>query len=150
VAARRAISPNEQRSPFIAVPFEQKGWAEHGGTQAAGGREASSPAARGASGSGRSDQEPRRGRPRQGSELASYWTSSGERLLICALGKRGLEILDIAADFLGPTYRVEQALDDEEALWAVVEDYLAQAKRLDAPPMSGEALAAVMLRQSED
>jgi hypothetical protein len=85
------------------------------------------------------------GRPlRPGDEIASYRVSAGERLLICAGGSRGLEIHDVAADFLGDSYRVDHAPEDAECLWALVADYLAQAERHDAPPMSGEALAAVM------
>jgi len=87
--------------------------------------------------------------PRPGTELASYRVSSGERLLICAGGKGGLDIHDVAADLLGETYRVERAFEDETALWAVVDDYLAQAKRFDAPPMSGAALATVMLKRDD-
>lgn len=87
--------------------------------------------------------------PRPGTELASYRVSSGERLLICAAGKGGLEIHDVPADFLGETYRVDRALEDEPALWAVVEDYLAQAKKLDAPPMSSEAMRTLMLKRDD-
>jgi hypothetical protein len=98
-----------------------------------------------------SEDEPvRRVSPRAGSELASYWISSGERLLICAQGKFGLDVLDVAADFLGETYRVDRAFEDEAPLWALVDDYLAQARRLDAPPMSGQAITAVMFRRSDD
>ncbi len=84
-----------------------------------------------------------------GTELASYWVSSGERLLICAAGKRGLEIHDVDAGFLGPSYRVDRALENESALWAVVDDYLAQAKRLDAPPMSSAAMRTLMLKRDD-
>jgi hypothetical protein len=144
------MSSSEQLSPAIAVPFGWTDRAGQGGAEADGKQQASSPAAaREAARPKRSEQGARRGRPKPGAELASYWISAGERLLICALGKRGLEILDVAADLLGPTYRVEQALDDEDALWAVVDDYLKQAQRLDAPPMSGEALASVMLRPAD-
>lgn len=87
--------------------------------------------------------------PGPGTELASYWVSSGERLLICAIGKGGLEIHDVDADFLGPSYRVDRALEDESALWAVVDDYLVQAKRLDASPMSSAALTKLMFRPSD-
>ena len=87
--------------------------------------------------------------PGAGTELASYRVSSGERLLVCAAGKGGLEILDVDADFLGPSYRVDRALEDESALWAVVDDYLAQAKRLDAPPMSSAALRTLMLKRHD-
>jgi hypothetical protein len=87
--------------------------------------------------------------PVAGSELASYRISSGDRVLICALGKSGLEIVDIAADLLGQSYRVDRVLEDDDALWAVVDDYLAQADRLDAPPMSDEAMTA-MFRPSTD
>jgi hypothetical protein len=83
--------------------------------------------------------------PKPGTELASYWVSSGERLLICAIGKSGLEIHDVDADFLGESFRVERAFEDNASLWAMVDDYLAQARRLDAPPMSGAAISAVIL-----
>ena len=40
--------------------------------------------------------------------------------------------------------------DDAKALWAVIDDYLAQAARLDAPPMSGDAIATVMFGQDSE
>lgn len=116
-----------------------------GGHSAAEKQASDSELGAGRSGSVRAE-ELRRQAPGPGTELASYCVSGGERLLICALGKGGLEILDVAADFLGPTYRVDRALEDETALWAVVDDYLAQAKRFDAPPMSGAALRTLMLK----
>lgn len=79
--------------------------------------------------------------------MASYWVSGGERLLICVEGPRGLEIIDVAADLHGPSYRVDAAFEDESVLWAVIEDYLGQARKLRAPPMSGEALATLMLKR---
>lgn len=78
-------------------------------------------------------------------ELGRYRVSSGSRLVV---GRRtssaGTEIVDLPLDGTGPTYLVDRGLHEPDAIAALVEDYLGQARSLDACPMSAEAIAAML------
>jgi hypothetical protein len=106
--------------------IEERSWPDRG--------ESAVPSERSTAGLG--GREWRAEAPRPGEELASYRVSAGERILLCAYGIGGLEIHDVDASFVGTSYRVDHLLEDPIALGALIADYLHQAERLDAPPMS--------------
>lgn len=84
----------------------------------------------------------------EGAELARYRISSGERVLMGWRRGGGVEVSDRPLEGRGRGYLVDRGFRCFEQLAAFVNDYLAQAARLDAPPMSGESIAA-MLAESE-
>jgi hypothetical protein len=85
----------------------------------------------------------------EGAELARYRVSSGERVLMGWRHGSGVEVSDRPLDLsCDRGYLVDRGFRCFEQLAAFVNDYLAQAARLDAPPMSGQSIAS-MLAQTE-
>jgi hypothetical protein len=83
-----------------------------------------------------------------GVELARYRVSSGGRRLLGRRWRHGVEVTDHPVSGPGRAYRVDRGFREFEQLRAFVSDYLEQADRLDACPMSGQGIGA-MLRASE-
>jgi hypothetical protein len=79
-----------------------------------------------------------------GTELVRYSVSAGERSLIGKRRADGAEIFDAPADGTGPSYRVDGGYQDGVTMQAFVEDYVAQALRLDCCPMGAEAIEAIL------
>jgi hypothetical protein len=84
----------------------------------------------------------------EGAELARYRISSGERVLMGWRRGNGVEVVDRPLKGRGRGYLVDRGFRCFEQLAAFVDDYLAQAARHDAPPMSGESIAS-LLAESE-
>jgi hypothetical protein len=82
-------------------------------------------------------------------ELARYTVSVGERILYGQRIDGVVRITDRPADGHGRSYLVERALelDGYGALKALVADYLAQARELDAVPMARSLLGAWLEEQ---
>ena len=76
-------------------------------------------------------------------ELARYRTTAGERALIGRRTTAGVEVSDRPLGD-GHIYLVDRGFRCMEQLQAFVADYLRQAVRLDAPPMSGQSIAAML------
>jgi hypothetical protein len=81
---------------------------------------------------------------REGTEVARYRVSAGERLVIGRCGCRGAELLDVPASGEGPAYHVDHGWIDGAVLEAFLRDYLAQAECLDRCPMSAAAIGIVV------
>ena len=79
-------------------------------------------------------------------ELARYQTSSGERILHGQRIDGIVRVTDVPANGHGRAYLVERELeqDGNAALNALVADYVDQARRLAAIPMSKRALAEML------
>jgi len=79
-------------------------------------------------------------------ELSRYQTSSGERILYGQRIDGVVRVTDVPAGGHGRAYLVERELeqDGNAALNALVADYVDQARRLDAIPMSKRALAEML------
>ncbi len=85
----------------------------------------------------------------EGAELARYRVSAGERVLMGWRRGSGVEVSDRPLELShGGGYLVDRGFRCFEQLSAFVNDYLAQAARLDAPPMSGQSIAS-LLEQTE-
>ena len=85
----------------------------------------------------------------EGAELARYRISSGERVLMGWRRGSGIEVSDRPLDLSrGRGYLVDRGFRCFEQLSAFVGDYLVEAARLDAPPMSGQSIRA-MLAETE-
>lgn len=85
----------------------------------------------------------------EGAELARYRVSGGERVLMGWHRGSGIEVSDRPLDLSRDRgYLVDRGFRCFEQLAAFVNDYLVQAARLDAPPMSGQSIAS-MLEQTE-
>jgi hypothetical protein len=84
----------------------------------------------------------------EGVELARYRVSSERRRLVGRRGPGGIEVTDHPVSEAGRTYWVDRGFRELSQLRAFVSDYLDQAERLDACPMSGQGVSA-MLRASE-
>jgi hypothetical protein len=78
---------------------------------------------------------------RHPTELARYTVSGGERVMVGTNAPGGLEVRDVPASGEGRSYRVDSGLHGAAAVGALVEDYLDQARRLDACPMEPGAIA---------
>jgi hypothetical protein len=87
---------------------------------------------------------------REGTEVARYRVSGGERIVIGRRAADGAEILDVPGEAQGRCYHVDGGYREAAALIALVEDYLDQAARFDACPMSREALGALLYDEDED
>ncbi len=85
----------------------------------------------------------------EGTEIARYRVAAGQRLLMGRRASGGAEIVDLPASGKGRAYYVDRGYTDGALLVAFVNDYLKQAARLDACPMSREAIGT-MLRHSEE
>lgn len=81
---------------------------------------------------------------RSGTELMRYRVSEGERSLIGKRRADGAEIYDAPASGKGPSYRVDGGYQDAVTMQAFVEDYVAQALRMDCCPMGGEAIQTIL------
>lgn len=81
---------------------------------------------------------------REGTEVARYRVSSGQRVVICRRAAGGAEVLDVPAEADGRCYQVDSGYREARELLAFVKDYLAQAARFDACPMSREVLGALL------
>jgi len=81
---------------------------------------------------------------RCGTELMRYRVSEGERSLIGRRRADGAEIYDAPASGEGPSYRVDGGYQDGVTMQAFVEDYVAQALRMDCCPMAPEAIEAIL------
>lgn len=84
----------------------------------------------------------------EGAELARYRVSGGERVLMGWRRGSGVEVSDRPLEGCGRGYLVDRGFRCFEQLTAFVSDYLTQAARLDAPPMSGQSIAS-LLAESE-
>ena len=85
----------------------------------------------------------------EGAELARYRVSGGERVLMGWRRPAGIEVSDRPLEGRARGYLVDRGFRCAEQLTAFLGDYLAQARLLDACPMSGEAIGA-MLAGTED
>ncbi len=81
---------------------------------------------------------------REGTELARYRISAGERLVIGRRASCGAEILDTPASGLGPAYYVDRGWQDSVVMEAFIRDYLQQAEWLDQCPMSPAAIGTLL------
>jgi hypothetical protein len=81
---------------------------------------------------------------RSGTELIRYRVSEGERSLIGKRRADGAEIYDTPASGEGPSYRVDGGYQDGITMQAFVEDYVAQAVRMDCCPMGAEAIDMIV------
>lgn len=85
----------------------------------------------------------------EGTEVARYRVSSGERVLIGRRVAGTVEISDHSVEGAGRVYPVDSGFREYAHLSGFVSDYLEQAERLDACPMSGQGILT-MLRSSEE
>ena len=81
---------------------------------------------------------------REGTEIARYRVTSGERLVIGRRGCGGAELVDAPANGEGPAYHVDRGCLDGAVLEAFLKDYLAQAECLDRCPMSTAAIGILV------
>jgi hypothetical protein len=79
-----------------------------------------------------------------GTELARYRTSECERVLIGWRRVGGVEVTDRPAHGRHRAYLVDRGFQGFEQLQAFVGEYLDQARRLDACPMSAEAIGGLV------
>ena len=71
-------------------------------------------------------------------ELATYSTDTGEHRRLIGQRIDGIvHIYDEPTDRAQPTYLVEQGLDTNSELQALIGDYLAKAAKVGYPPMHG-------------
>jgi hypothetical protein len=87
---------------------------------------------------------------REGTEVARYRISAGERIVVGRRAPGGAEIVDVPVSGEGRAYHVDRGYREAVALTAFVKDYLAQAARFDACPMSGEAIGALLGKGDDD
>jgi hypothetical protein len=73
---------------------------------------------------------------RGGTELARYSTSAGERVLMGWRSAAGIEVTDVSVQSGSRGYVVDRGFGGFDQLRAFVADYLEQASRYDACPMS--------------
>jgi hypothetical protein len=83
-----------------------------------------------------------------GTELARYQTSAGERVLMGWRRRGGIEVTDRPTEGRARAYVVDRGFRCIEQLAGFLGDYVDQAVRLDACPMSREALDEILV-QSE-
>lgn len=84
-----------------------------------------------------------------GQEVLRYEVSEGTRALVAFQGPRGAELVDLPADGAGGVaYAVDAMIEDVAEHLAFLEDYVRQAQRLDACPMSSAGIDE-MLERSE-
>jgi hypothetical protein len=80
----------------------------------------------------------------EGSELARYRTSAGERVLMGWRRSGGVEVTDRPSEGRARAYLVERGFGCAGQLAGFLGDYVDQAVRLDACPMSREAIGAIL------
>jgi hypothetical protein len=79
-----------------------------------------------------------------GAELARYRISSGERVVMGWRRGGGVEVTDRPLQGRHRAFVVDRGFRCLEQLAAFVGDYVDQAVRIDACPMSGEAIAELL------
>ncbi len=79
-----------------------------------------------------------------GAELARYRTSTCERVLMGWRREGGIEVTDRPVEGRHRAYVVDRGFCCFEQLAAFVGDYVEQARRLDACPMSREAITEIV------
>ncbi len=79
-----------------------------------------------------------------GAELARYRTSAGERVVMGWRRGGGVEVTDRPVHGRARAYLVDRGFRCFDQLSAFVGDYVNQAVRLDACPMSAEALEVIL------
>jgi hypothetical protein len=77
-------------------------------------------------------------------ELARYQTPGGTRVLVARHLDGCVHITDRPTSGEGRSYAVDSGFESAEQLQAFLTDYLDQAARLDACPMSPEAIARMV------
>jgi hypothetical protein len=80
----------------------------------------------------------------EGAELARYRVSGGERVVMGWRRPGGVEVSDRPVEGRARGYLVDRGFRCAEQLAAFVGEYLAQARLLDACPMGGEQLEAML------
>jgi hypothetical protein len=80
----------------------------------------------------------------QGTELCRYRISTGERVLMAWRRSGGVEVTDRPTEVRARGYVVDRGMQSLEQLRAFVGDYVGQAERFDACPMSPESLGLVI------
>lgn len=84
----------------------------------------------------------------EGAELARYRVTAGERVLMAWGRPGGIEVSDVPVDPGSRGYLVDRGFRCAEQLTAFLGDYLRQARSLDACPMGGAEVGA-MLAETE-
>lgn len=79
-----------------------------------------------------------------GAELARYRISGGERIVMGWRRPGGIEVSDLPATGRSRGYLVDRGFRCARQLAAFLGDYVDQAARLDACPMSAEAIDAML------
>ncbi len=79
-----------------------------------------------------------------GTELARYRTSAGERVLMGWRCRGGVEVTDRPVEGRARAYVVDRGMFRMEQLVAFIGEYVDHAVRLDACPMSGEAIEEIL------
>ncbi len=79
-----------------------------------------------------------------GAELARYRISSGERVVMGWRRSGGIEVTDRPLQGRHSAFVVDRGFRSLEQLTAFVGEYLEHAVRVDACPMSGEAIGAML------
>lgn len=85
-----------------------------------------------------------------GTELARYRVSGGERVLMGWRHPSGVEVTDRPVEGRHRAFVVDRGFRCFEQLAAFVGDYVDQAVRIDACPMSGEAIAGMLAASDAD
>ncbi len=85
-----------------------------------------------------------------GTELARYRVTSGERVLMGWRHPNGVEVTDRPAEGRHRAFVVDRGFRCFEQLAAFVGDYVNEAVRIDACPMSGEAIGAMLAASHSD
>ena len=80
----------------------------------------------------------------EGTEIARYRISAGERLVIGHRASAGAELLDTSASGQGPAYYVDRGWQDSVVMEAFIGDYLQQAEWLNQCPMRPAAIGTVL------
>ena len=79
-----------------------------------------------------------------GAELARYRVSAGERVLMAWGRPGGIEVSDVPVEPGSRGYLVDRGFHCTEQLTAFLGDYLRQARSLDACPMGGAEVGAML------
>ena len=79
-----------------------------------------------------------------GTELARYQTTAGERVVMGWRRGGGVEVTDRPSEGRARAYVVDRGIRCFEQLAAFLGEYVDHAVRIDACPMSGEALDPIL------
>jgi hypothetical protein len=77
-------------------------------------------------------------------ELARYQVAEGERILCGQRVDGVVRVTDRPAGSSGRSYLIERGLESKDELDALVADYLAQAAKLEMPPVAASLLIGVL------